>query len=764
MYRKLVPEDVIYNFRYSDDIPYDEGSCSDKDNEFYRSIKRGLNINKGGYNIYIIDKFSKHKLESIINYIDEALTNKHRPCDICYITFDNSKNVESMITPNGYGKKFYECLNTVKKLYIKLTYKFYNDSEDMEHDKIIESVQKKKNYILNEIIEESEKQGFQFKVTEGGFNFIPLKDGAGMTEKEYDTLSVDDKEVILDKIKELKKKTNIAFDKLKDIETDEINKLKGYFENYLISESENTKMKFFSEFQDCKDIIDKLNKICSEIERELVENYSMSYENDEAKILSAISKYYINVIVDNSKNEKPPIIYEDDPSLENLIGSIKYENHNGTYITDISLIKPGSILKANGGYLIVRVNNLLSYNASYYYLKKILLSGRVKINYNRGYAEAINLNGIVPEPINIDLKVILIGDYSEYSLMYNYDKDFRDIFKVKAEYDPIFPIQSEVENSVIKNLKEFAESNKLKGISTGAYKEIKKYMSRKAESNKKYYIDTDDIFNILTLSNLEACYEEGKDITENDIRKVIYRQDLIEEKVMENYKDKKILIEVSGKKVGQINGLSVIDLGYSTFGKPMRITCSCYKGDGNIIDVNKENNLSGSIHCKSISILKGFINETFGLYTKIPIDFHLSFEQLYGKLDGDSASVAETVCMLSALSKIPIKQNIAVTGSINQFGEIQPIGGVNYKIEGFYGICKVYDSNEECGVLIPETNIDNIVLNSEVEDAILNNKFAIYSMSNIRDAVNILMDVEWNDMVKAAKSEIKKYSTKKDRH
>lgn len=764
MYRKLDPEEVIYNMKYSEDINYDEERTYNKDSEFYKAIRKGLNIDERGYNIYIIDKFSKNKLEDIMNYMNETLIDKHKPCDICYITFDNSQNVESMIVPNGYGKKFHEHLDTIKKLYIKLTYKFYNDSDNMEHEKIIADVQKKKNFILNEIIDEAEKEGFQFKVTEGGFNFIPLKDGLGMTEKEYDTLSVNDKDIILDKIRELKKKTNAVFDKLKDIENDEISKLKEYFENYLIKESEKVKMQFFSEFQDSKGIIDKLNKICSKIERELIENYSMSYENDEAKILSAISKYYINVIVDNSENERVPIIYEDDPSLENLIGSIKYENHNGTYVTDISLIRAGSILKANGGCLIVRVSNLLSYNASYYYLKKILLNGKIKINYNRSYAEAISLNGINPEPINAKLKVILIGDYDEYSLMYNYDKDFRNIFKIKAEYDPIFPIQSEIENNVIKVIKDFCETNKLKEVSKAAYKEIKKYMSREAESSKKYYINNDDIFNLLNLSNLEASYENGKEITENNVREVIYNQDLIEKKIMESYKDKKILIEVSGKKVGQINGLSVIELGYSTFGKPMKITCNCYKGEGHIIDANKENDLSGHIHCKSISILKGFINKTFGMYSKIPIDFHLSFEQLYGKLDGDSASVAETVCMLSALCNIPIKQNIAVTGSINQFGEIQPIGGVNEKIEGFYKVCKMYNENEEHGVLIPESNIDNIVLNNEVEEAILNNKFSIYSMNTVSDAINVLMDASWEDIIKAAKNEIKKFSTKKDKH
>lgn len=764
MYRKLVPEEIIYDMKYSDDTIYDEKKIYNKDSEFYKDIRKGLSIDESGYNIYIIDKFSKNKLEDIINYINEILIDKHKPYDICYVTFDNSQNIESMVVPNGYGKKFCEYLDTIKKLYIKLTYKFYNDSDDMEHEKIIADVQKKKNFILNEIIDEAEKQGFQFKVTEGGFNFIPIKDGVGMTEKEYDILSVDEKDIILDKIRELKKKTNAAFDKLKDMENDEISKLKVYFENYLISESEKVKMQFFSEFQESKEIVDKLNKICSEIEHELIENYSMNYENDEAKILNAIAKYYIKVIVDNSKNEKPPIIYEDDPSIENLIGSIKYENHNGTYVTDISLINAGAILKANEGCLILRVSNLLSYNASYYYLKKILLNGRIKINYNRSYAEAISLNGINPEPINVKLKVILIGDYEEYSLMYNYDKDFKNIFKIKAEYDPIFSIQNEIDNKVIKVIRNFCETNKLKEVSMAAYKEIKKYMSRKAESSKKYYIDTDDIFNVINLSNLEACHESGKEITENNVRKVIYNQDLVEKKIMESYKDKKILMEVEGKKVGQINGLSVIELGYSTFGKPMKITCNCYKGEGHIIDVNKENDLSGHIHCKSISILKGFINKTFGMYSKIPIDFHLSFEQLYGKLDGDSASVAETVCILSTLCNIPIKQNIAVTGSIDQFGEVQPIGGVNEKIEGFYKVCKMYNENEEHGVLIPESNIDNIVLNNEVEEAILNKKFSIYSMNSISDAVNLLMDVDWEDMMKAAKLEMKKYSTKKDKH
>lgn len=757
MNRKLTPNDVIYNSNLEENIIHaDEKVEFEEFDTLYSNIKNGLHINDSGYNIYIVDGFSRDKLNKITNYISEVLNPEYKPMDICYITEDNSENITSLKMSGGCGNKLAQYINEIKKMYLKLTYEFYNEYENKEKEEIINSIQNKKEQIVNEIVEDAKKRGFQLKISEAGFNFIPIKDGSGMTEKEYELLDMEKRDNILMEIKELKKKAKKIFDKLKVVEEDELGMLKKFFKDFFVLKTQSLKEECTTEFCENCEARNFIDKICMEIENDLIKNYTINYENDEAKIIGILSKYYVNVIVDNNGNDKVPVIYEDDPNLENLIGSIKYESNNGTYITDISLIKAGSILKANGGCLIIRINNLLSCRLSYYYLKKILMSGMVDLNYNNAYIEAISLNGLKPEPIPIKIKVILIGNYESYNLLYNLDEDFRNLFKIKAEYNPLITVSDSSKKALVKTLNRYSSEGELKSLDFSAIQEISKYMSRKAENRNKYYYDYADISKVLTFSNELAKVEDCKNITGEHVRKVVYKEELIERQISERYKEGKILFEVEGSKIGQINGLSVIDLGYTAFGKPIRITCICHKGEGHIVDINKENSLSGEIHCKSISILKGLMNQIFRGHNRLPVDFRLCFEQLYGKLDGDSASVAEVVCMLSALSKIPIKQNIAVTGSINQFGEVQPIGGVNYKIEGFYKVCKMYDVIK-CGVLIPESNVDSIVLNNVVEEEVLKGDFDIYSMKNIEDAVNVLMDTKWEDMIKAAKSEFRKY-------
>lgn len=492
--------------------------------------------------------------------------------------------------------------------------------------------------------------------------------------------------------------------------------------------------------------------------------YSLNYDEDEEKINEIISKYAVNIIVDNSENKTPQVIYEEDPSINNLLGNIEYENHNNVYTTDVSLIKAGSMLNANGGCLIIRANSLFTNSNAYYYLKKSLISGKVNLDYNRGYLELLSLSSLKPEPININEKVILIGDYETYDVLYNYDEDFKKIFKVRAEYEPVVDINEGTKKALISNIYNLCEINKLKKPTSSAIKEIAKYLSRKAENRNKLFLDDIEINKLLMLSNNRVANEQKETIDAEDLQEVAYSQENIQREILDNYREKKILVKVNGTAVGQINALSVIDTGYFRFGKPIRITCSCYKGDGNIIDVQKESNLSGNIHSKSINILKGYINKFATAYSRLPVDFHLSFEQLYGKIDGDSASVAEIISILSSLSKIPVKQNIAVTGSINQFGEVQPIGGVNEKIEGFFNICKTIDCTVNKGVLIPYSNKDDIVLNHEVEAEIEKGNFHIYTMDTVEDAVEVLMGdghINASEVFDHISKEVKKYSSKK---
>lgn len=763
MIKELTPEEVEYKFitsnekkEYLDDFPQYK--------DIYEKIDKMLSINKSGYNLYIIDDFSKEKLANIVAYIKAKYSNKNISEDICYVTGIDGKTPRCICAGSGKGNLLKDTVEDIKNFYTESIYNFYNNNKNKEIEGIVNKIKEEKNELVEKLIKDAHREGFDIKSTQVGFNFIPIKDGELMSEEEYDMLGVVDKQEMLDKMEELRVKAKDILEKIKILQNSEMRKLKEKLQLYFEKDLEVQKNKFMDKFKEDENIREYLFEIYANIEEGVTEIYSMSYDDDEEGIIQLISEIYVNVIVDNSGNEDARVIYEDDPSISNLIGSIEYENRNGNYYTDVSLIKAGTLMKANNGCVIIRMNNLSAYPLSYYYLKKALLNESISFDYNRGYLELVSLNGLKPEPVSIKVKVIIIGDYSNFNMLYNYDEDFKKAFKMKAEFKPYIEITGKNNNILNSFIKRYSDKNNINQLSSKAVKEIAKFMSRKAESRTKLSFDYNELDRLIMLSNYSAINRNRSIIEQEDIINSAYLQDEIENELIKMYEDKKILFSVKGDKIGQINGLSVIDTGYLSFGKPIRITCTAYKGDGRIIDVHKESNLSGKVHSKSVNILNGCINNIFESYGRLNVDFHICFEQLYGKLEGDSASVAEIICMISSLSKIPIKQSIAVTGSINQFGEVQAIGGVNEKIEGFYKVCKVLDNIEEKGVLIPESNKSDIILIQEVENAIKEKKFHIYTMRDLNDALDVLMGndkLTSKDIIEAAKAENIKYGIKK---
>lgn len=392
------------------------------------------------------------------------------------------------------------------------------------------------------------------------------------------------------------------------------------------------------------------------------------------------------------------------------------------------------------------------------------MHGRVDYNYSKSYLEMLAIAGLKPAPIPIDVKVILIGDYESFEVLYDKDEDFKRIFPIRIEVERRLHYEEEAQNYIISNIRRKIENDRLLEINNEGIKEIIKFLTRISGSRNKISIDDYYINRVLYLADNNAKMKKKTSIDKEDILEVAYEDEEILKEVMDSYKYRKILITTSGEKIGIVNGLAVVGTEFYSFGKPMRITCIALQGSGNIIDIHKECNMSGSIHEKSISILRGILSALITPYEKLPVDFQLSFEQTYGMIDGDSASVAEIVCILSALSKRPIRQNIAVTGSINQFGEVQPIGGVNEKIEGFHRVCSILDTVDGKGVLIPSSNKNELILKCDVEDDVKNNKFHIYSMDTLEDALRVLIFNEEDTMksfLKEIEDEISKYKTSK---
>ncbi|MDD6771659.1 AAA family ATPase [Inconstantimicrobium porci] len=770
MVKELTPAQVVFNFEKIDIAKGLKGNSQDyipNMDSIYDSIDQSLSIRREGYNLYIIDNFSKEKLNEIIKCVSRKLTEKNKPKDILYVTYEEKREPKAMFLSNGMGQRFKECIDKLKKEYQEKIFDFYNSSLSSEKDNIIDGLAQKRNQYMDELTEMAEKAGFNLKTTMSGFAFIPLKENeTAMTEKEYDELKSEKKVDIADKAAELKAEAQKVLEKLKELELAAKCKLKEILKKTLSDEMKDIKNSIKNKLENEQQAVFYIDKLCDFTEKSLVDNYSISYESDVEEIEYILSKYNVNLLVDNSSNKSPLVIYEENPTVQNLIGDIEYETDKGAYITDISLIKAGDILRANEGCLILNANSVANTAGSYQQLRKFLFSGKVNFDYNKSNLELLTLNTIKPEPIKADVKVILIGDFTLYNLFYSYDDEFKKIFKLTSEYNPIVSLNSRGNDNsaLVSYIMKLITDNNLLPIEEEALVEVARILSRKAECRNKIILDEMEIDKMLFISNDKAVKEGRKSICRKNIVDIYNKKSLLQQEMLDYYLDRKINIDVTSKISGSINGLSVIDTGRESFGKPIRITCLCSKGSGKLLDFQKENNLSGPIHEKSISILSSLFNSFIDPYSKLPVDFNLSFEQIYGKLEGDSASVAEIVCMISALSRIGVRQNIAVTGSVNQFGDVQPIGGVNEKIEGFFNICNTLDTIENKGVLIPSANVDDVVLNEEVENAIKQGKFKLYSMDTIYDAIEVLMcdkKTKVGDVLKKIKIELKLYENNK---
>ena len=457
--------------------------------------------------------------------------------------------------------------------------------------------------------------------------------------------------------------------------------------------------------------------------------------------VSFFVRYKVNLFIDNSNLKGASIVNETNPTYYNLTGAIEYKNEIGVLTTSFLELKPGALHKANGGYLILNAKDLFSHPFAWEGLKRSLKMSSVAIEtLNKQYGYIVT-STLKPEPIEIDLKVILIGDISIYSLLYDYDEDFRKLFKIMADFD--IEVERNEENTlkIASFIATHCEKEKLKHFDKSAIEKVVEYSSKICENKEKLSARFNQIVEILY--EADALSEDGQEyVSGKDVQKAIdgkkYRSNKYEEKLNEMFKDGTLLIDVENEKIGVINGLAVMGSGEYSFGKPSRITASTYKGKHGIINIEREIKHSGSIHDKGVLILSGYLGEKYGKERSLSLATSITFEQNYSGIDGDSASSTELYAITSSIGQIPIKQGIAVTGSVNQKGEIQPIGGVNQKIEGFFDVCKIKGITGSQGVIIPKQNVKNLMLKEEIVNAVKEGKFHIYAIGHVNEGLKIL--------------------------
>ncbi|MBT9175321.1 MAG: hypothetical protein DDT22_00996 [candidate division WS2 bacterium] len=720
-----------------------------------KAIEVALNMKTKRFNLYVAGPRGVGKTSTIKSLLTDRAPKEPVPPDIVYVfNFKSPESPKPLILKAGLGKILaQEMVNFTKELKIGITQIFESDDYEKRKSEIINKIQAEKEAVIDQVQILAKGEGFTLQITPQGIFTMPMKNGTPLSPVEYQSLPEEDKKIWEAKNKKVVEEINRTLRTIKRIEREaliELNKLDIELVRFLLTHlSAEIKTLFSNE----PDILNYIKEVEDDI---LVNINELKTPKDISPqppspfptiVTDPYAKYNINVIVDNSNTEGAPVIFENNPTYYNLMGRIEFKSQFGVTTTSFDLIKSGSLLKANGGYLVIQVLDILKNPYAWEALKKSLQNSEVKIE---NIGEQLRMDPVVtlkPEPIPlVDSEVILIGSLQHYYLLYNYDEDFRKHFKIRADFDTEMERNS---NSIFKYASFISSRVKEEGLNPfnrEAVGLIVDFGSRLVENQKKLSTRFSDISDLISEANYWSMQENSQVVEQTHVLKAlqekIYRSNLIEEKIMELISEGTILLNTSGSKIGQVNGLSILSLADYSFGKPSRITASVSLGTQGVINIEREIAMSGPIHSKGVLILTGFLRDKFARTHPLSLTSSLVFEQLYEEVEGDSASSAELYALLSAIASVPLKQSLAVTGSVNQKGEIQPVGGVTRKIEGFYDICKATGLTGEQGVIIPIQNINNLVLREDVVKAIEENTFHLYAIESIDEGIELLSSIK----------------------
>jgi lon-related putative ATP-dependent protease len=717
-----------------------------------KAMEFGLKIKTKGYNIFMCGMTGTGKTSYAQNIVKKISKKCKTPDDWCYVyNFDNSNRPKSINLPAGLGKIFQKDMEEfVKVLKIEIAKAF--DSEDYEREKtaIAKEFQSKKTELMEKLNKDAEKQGFKVKTTNAGMYFLPVIEGKTITEEEYSNLDEKIKQEINEKSNIVQLETLDIIRQIKNIEKEAEERVSEW-ENKLALFAVGIQINDLKEkYRDYKKVLDYLEKVQEDILKNLDEFREEELTDEQQLLLpwlkssdeSHTDKYKVNLLVDNSELEGAPVVTDYNPTYYNILGKVEHENEFGTMITDFTMIKSGLFHQANGGYLILQAKDVLSNIQSWEALKRVLRTGEISIENMKEQMGLIAVSTLKPEPIPVDVKVILVGSEYIYQMLYEYDEEFRKLFKIKVDFDAEMERNSANTRKLAQFIGSFCSRENSPHFDKTGVAKVVEYSSRLVQDQTKLSTRFNDIVEILSESaawaEIEGCSLVTGEHVKKAIQEKIYRSNKYDKKLLKLLEDGAIMIDTEGEVVGQINGLTIIDTGDYSFGKPSRITANTFMGERGIVNIEREVEMSGTSHSKGIMILSGYIGQKYAQNMPLSLTASLCFEQLYGGVDGDSASSAELYAVLSSLSEVPIKQSIAVTGSVNQKGEIQPIGGVTEKVEGFFELCKLRGLNGQHGVIIPYQNIKNLVLNDEVIEACKEGKFNVYAVKTIDEGIEIL--------------------------
>jgi len=708
----------------------------------------GLDIQDQGFNIFAAGVSGTGRTTAVERFLESVASEKPPPSDWCYVhNFEDSYRPHAIRLPVGKAHEFQKNLDVFYKAIVEdIRAAFEGENYAEQREASIGTFKKKKEKIFKDLGKIAKEKGFGLQMAAMGIMTIPLKDGKPLSEEEFLKLEQEEREQLNQNQEQLQEEIEAAVRQTRDIDKEaqtaleKLDQQVAHFVLHHLVESLEEK------YKDIPDVLAHLEAIHHDV-LENLSQYKAEPKRDEQPVpipapkKTQTNKYQANVLVDNSKVTGAPVVLEMNPTYSNLFGRIEQEAYMGTLVTDFTLIRGGSLHQANGGYLVLPAEEVVRNPFTWESLKRSLRNREISIE-QPVERPVFTTKSLRPETIPLDVKVILIGRPDTYQLLLALDDDFRELFKVKADFDSQMDRDEKRIQEYISFVCTLCENEQLRHVDQYGLARIVEHGSRLANEQGKLSTKFGELADVIREASYYAGSEDADLITAEHIEKTIeerfYRASLMQDRMRERMADDTIKIEVDGEKIGQVNGLSVLQLGDLTFGQPSRITASIGLGKQGVVNVEREANMSGPIHTKGVLILSGYLAQKFAQNKPLSLNAHLAFEQNYGGVDGDSASSTELYAILSALSEIPIKQGIAVTGSVNQKGEIQAIGGVNEKIEGFFEICKLKGLTGKQGVMIPPSNVKNLMLKQEVLSAVENDEFHVWSVETIEDGIEVL--------------------------
>lgn len=717
------------------------------------ALKFGLNISKEGFNVFVSGPTGTGRTTAIKSFLEELATKKSVPSDWCYVhNFRDSYYPKALQLPAGMGRDFQKDIshaieNARKNLIQAFASKEYSD----RRSEITEEHNRRREQVFNDLSKMAKEKGLVLQPTSLGLVLAPAGKEGPMSEEEYELLGEEKKERIKKSREELTRKLKDQITKLRSEESELEKRLE---------ETDREVARFainhlFDKLREKYNTLAQVLEYLKEIESDIVENYAQFKVEEkpsgadptlmmqEMFRKQAVRKYDVNLLVDNSELKGAPVIVELNPTFNNLFGLIEKEAQFGALSTDFTMIKAGSLHRANGGFLVLRLEDLLTNPMSWEVLKRTLRDGKLNIEDIGERFGFIATKSLRPEPIPLDTKVVIIGEPMYYYMLYSYDPEFKELFKVKADFDTRMDYTPDNVKSHATVICRVCKEENLKHLDRGALAKMMEHSSRLAGDQEKLSTLFADIADSIREANFWAESDDTKYIEAKHVQKAIeqkiYRSNLLQQRINEMIARGMIFIDTASEEVGQVNGLAVLSLGDFAFGKPSRITATLGVGREGLIDIEREAKLGGPLHSKGVMILSGYLTDKYTKDIPLSLSARLVFEQSYEGVEGDSASSTELYSLISCIADVPIKQGIAVTGSVNQKGEVQPIGGVNEKVEGYFEVCRAKNCLDGYqGVIIPESNVKNLMLKEEVVKTIKEGKFHIYPVSSIDEGIEVL--------------------------